>query len=154
MKFLILVIIIFFYSCQTKVENKSIDKNYSEVELKLEKESSILRSLSYESEKILLLSETIKIPYDSLINILKIYMYETKDHEYPIDSVKFYSSKGLYLISKQFSYPKEKVASWIFSYKYGMLSKEQMEYEAIELYQQGKIDEQEQENDFDDDPIH
>jgi hypothetical protein len=69
---------------------------------------------------------TIKIiPYDSLNLILIDYYAGTSKYTYS-DSLKFYSESAINAISKKYNISRRKIASLIFSFKYEMLSKEEI----------------------------
>lgn len=80
--------------------------------------------LSYCSEKIILLSIIKKMSFDSLKLILTDYYSMTSGYTYSSDSSKIYSEKAISYISEQYHLPKRRVASIVFSFKYEMLSKE------------------------------
>ncbi len=88
--------------------------------------------LSDYSEKIVLLSAIKKIPYDSLNFILTDYYSTTSDHTSSSDSSKFYSEKALNEISIKYHISKRRAASLIFSFKYEMLTKEEIADKELE----------------------
>ena len=80
--------------------------------------------LSYEKEKIVLLSSIKKTNYDTLYLVLRDYYVLTSDNTYSEDSIVFIYNKAINSISKNYNIPKSKVASLIFSFKYEMQTKE------------------------------
>jgi hypothetical protein len=90
------------------------------------------------SEKIVLLSTIKRISYDSLYQILTDY-HIMVDYA-SSDSLKFYSKKAISYISEKYHVSKRRVASLIFSFKYEMLSKEEIVDEGLE-----KLEEEQQE---------
>lgn len=88
--------------------------------------------LSDYSEKIVLLSAIKKIPYDSLNFILTDYYSTTSDYTSSSDSSKFYSEKALNEISIKYHISKRRAASLIFSFKYEMLTKEEIADKELE----------------------
>lgn len=83
------------------------------------------------SEKIVLLSEIKRISYDSLSNILLDY-YTITSYYADSDSSKFYSQEALNKVSKKYHIQKAKIASLIFSFKYEMLSREDIANEEFD----------------------
>lgn len=121
----ILIILISVLGCNNSEPKKIIS----------EKENQDQRAkdeLSNYSEKIVLLSAFKKIPYDSLNLILIDYYSITSDYTNSSDSSKFYSEKAIIDISEKYHITKRRVASLIFSFKYEMLTKEEIVDEELE----------------------
>lgn len=88
--------------------------------------------LSDQTEKIVLLSDIKGVSYDTLYAILKDYYALTDDYQYSRDSLSIISQNTISTISKTYRISKLKVASLIFSFKYEMQTKEEIEQEAID----------------------
>ena len=80
--------------------------------------------MSYNNEKIVLLSTIKKISYDSLNLILTDYSSITSDYINSPDSSRFYSDQAIRVLSTKYQMSKLKIASFIFSFKYEMLTKQ------------------------------
>lgn len=116
---LIMLLAIFLFSCGDNKEKKVLsDKEMNEENARIE--------LSDYSEKIVLLAAIKNISYDSLKFILTDYYAITSDFDNSSDSSKFYSDKAINDISTKYRLPKSKVASLIFSFKYEMLTREEV----------------------------
>jgi hypothetical protein len=97
----------------------------------------VKEELSDFSEKIVLLSTIKRISYDSLYQIFTDY-HIIVDYA-SSDSLKFCSEKAINYISGKYHISKRRVASLVFSFKYEMLSKEEIvddELEKLEEEQQ------------------
>lgn len=120
-----LILLISILSC-----NKSKPKKVlSETEKRVE---NAKEELSDFSEKMVLLSTMKRIPYDSLNLILIDYYSITSYYTDSSDSLMFYSQKAIDEISEKYHISKERTASIIFSFKYEMLTKEEMVNEEME----------------------
>jgi hypothetical protein len=82
-----------------------------------------------ESEKLMLLSILKKIPQDTLRLVLREYLKANPEY---LDGLGVNKADNLYSISQKYHISKFKIASIIFSYKYEMLTKEEIEESAIE----------------------
>jgi len=120
-----LIIIISVLSCHNSKPKKVLSK-------KEKQEQRAKDELSYYSEKIVLLSAIKKIPYDSLNLILTEYYTTTSDYTNSSDSSKFSTEKALNDISGKYHISKKRAASLIFSFKYEMLTKEEIADEELE----------------------
>lgn len=107
---------------------------------KEEQQQRVKDELADYSEKIVLLSAIRQISYDSLSLILIDYYSITYDYTNSSDSSKFYSEKAINDISEKYHISKRKTASLIFSFKYEMLSKQEIVDEELE-----KLEEEQQE---------
>ena len=127
MKFIvpILIIVSGVFSCKDSKPKKVLNA-------KEKQEERAKDELSDYSEKIVLLSTIKKIPYDSLSLILTDYYSITSDYINTSDSSKFYSEKAINEISSKYHISKRRVASLIFSFKYEMLTKEEIADEELE----------------------
>jgi len=101
---------------------------------------SLVQEYFLENEKIYLLSHIKNIPEDTIKLILTEYLSKS-DFNY------FYDEKSepkmddvIASISQKRKLSKSKIASIIFSYKYEMLTKEDLEMEAVENYNLEKED--------------
>ena len=121
----ILIILISVLSCN----NSKPEKILSEKE---KQEQRAKDELSYYSDKIVLLAVIKKIPYDSLNLILTDYYSTTSDYTNLSDSSKFYSEKALNEISIKYHISKRRAASLIFSFKYEMLTQEEIADKELE----------------------
>ncbi len=128
----LLILIIGILSCNNSKPQKEISE-------KERIEESAKKELSDYSEKIVLLSTIQKIPYDSLNFILIDYYSITSKYTYS-DSLQFYSKKAITDISQKYHIAPSRIATLIFSFKYEMLTKE-------EIFEKAKEDEYEQERD-------
>ncbi len=126
----LLILIIGIPSCNNSKPKKEISE-------KERIEESAKKELSDYSEKIVLLSTIQKIPYDSLNFILIDYYSITSKYTYS-DSLQFYSKKALSEISQKYHLTPSRIATLIFSFKYEMLTKD-------EIFEKAKEDEYEQE---------
>ncbi len=131
--FLILSLLsIFVSSCNNPKSKKETNKVSSEAE-KLEKiYKRVEENLSYDEEKIILLSAIRKIPLDTLNSILRDYYVFTDTVSSSDENSKYQYQSSISRISDKYKISKSKIASLIFSYKYEMLSKEDIEESAIE----------------------
>ena len=120
----ILIILICVLSCCNSKPKKELSK-------KEKQEKRVKENLSEYSEKIVLLSVIKKIPYDSLKFILTEYYTITAGYTNSSDSLKYYSEKAISHISEKYHILKRRAASLIFSFKYEMLTKEEIVDEEI-----------------------
>lgn len=138
--FILFIVSLFFYSCQhTKPKEETKISAESERFKKIRKR--IERNLNYDKEKIILLSEIRKIPFDTLNFILLDYFVAT-------DTILSFDKKSKYLyqnsivkISEKYKISKSKITSLIFSYKYEMLTREDIEENAIEDFKDNYVEE-------------
>lgn len=122
-------------SCKHAISDKVSTQELTGKEQKSKRDLIAFDELFNDNEKIVLLSETRKISFDTLQQILKDYYSETADYFYSRDSLRFFCEKAISSISSKFHITKSKASSLIFSYKYGMLSKQDIEEAAIDNYQ-------------------
>ncbi len=121
--------VLFLLIINTSCEDSESKNQLSEKE-KLYAEAET--ELSDQKEKIVLLSAIKKISYDTIFSILKDYYSHTSEYSSSSDSSRFFSEKAMELISKKYQISINKVASVIFSFKYEMLSKDEIIEEFIE----------------------
>lgn len=95
-------------------------------------EEGVKEELSTYSEQIALLSAIKNIPYDSLSRILTDYYFATFDYRNSTDSLKFYTEKAINDISDKYHISKRRAASLIFSFKYEMLTNEEIADKELE----------------------
>ena len=126
MKKILIILIFLVISCKDKEPEKVITKAPEKV---VNPYSSADYDLSKNSEKLMLLSILKKIPQDTLRLVLRDYLKENQYIEYG----NF--TDNIDTISQKYNISKFKIASIIFSYKYEMLTKEEIEQSAIETYQ-------------------
>lgn len=123
MKNLLLILVFMIIGCKDKEPEKVISKATAEV---VDPYFLADHDLNKNSEKLMLLSILKKIPKDTLRLILRDYLKKKLYAEYGdftdnIDS-----------ISQKHNISKFKIASIIFSYRYEMLTKDEIEQSAIE----------------------
>ncbi len=115
--FTFFILLLFICSCSKSKSKKLTDKE--------KQEEASNEELSSQKEKIVLLAVIKRTSYDTLYLILKDYYVITADY-LSTDSSRFYCEKAIELISEKYRIAKSKVASLIFSFKYEMLSKEEI----------------------------
>lgn len=129
-----LLLIHLFLACDNQEPEKKKVVEKSEAEELQERINSIENILKNESEKINLLAEFHRIPFDTLNSILRDYLvftsiYYNKD-ETRVEKYKSSISK----LNLRYKISKSKLASLIFNYKFEMITKEEIEDKAIEYY--------------------
>jgi len=129
MKKLLLVLILIVFGCKDKEPEKIIPTKIPEV---VDPYSTADAFLKMESEKLILLSILKKIPQDTLRLVLREYLKANPEY---LDGLGVNKADNLDSISQKYHISKYKIASIIFSYKYEMLTKEEIEESAIESYQ-------------------
>ena len=123
---------IIFYGCDNSQPKEKIKQKQTETE-RLEKVNSrIEEDLSYEKEKIILLSEVRQISFDTLNLLLRDYYVVTDTVSSSDEHSKFLYQSAIAKISDRYKISKSKIASLIFSYKYEMLTKEDIGESAVE----------------------
>jgi len=134
--FTIFILLQFFCSCQDSKPEKKEEKKMSETE-ELEKlNDNIERQLSYEKEKIILLSEIRKIPFDTVNLILRDYLVITDTVSSSAKNSKQIFQSAIVKISDKYKISKSRIATLLFSYKYEMITKEEIEESAVENFQE------------------
>jgi hypothetical protein len=143
MKNIILLIFIIFClnSCSNKKEEKVLSKSEKLTDSYFQADSE----LEFENEKITLISIMHGIPKDSVYLILRDY-YAKNDLSFDIDSKS--TENFIDTISKNRKMSKRKIASIIFSFKYEMQTKDEIEQDAIENYEDFKKDDRESEDEY------
>lgn len=141
-KITLLILTIFtLISCFHKKDKKVLSKKE-----KISQSSSMADSeLEFENEKISLISIMREIPKDSVKMILKDYYSK---YYSSIDIEDKYTEEFIDTISRNRKMSRQKVASIIFNFKYEMRTKQEIEQEAIENYEEFKIDEGEKDDPF------
>jgi len=112
--FILLMIICGCIGCGSK-------KNLTKQE---KQEQHAKEELSGYKEKIVLLSQMRRMSYDTLNLILTDYYSITSEYINSTDSSRVFCEKAIDIISGKYHISKAKAASLIFSFKYEMLSKE------------------------------
>ncbi|QIH40281.1 hypothetical protein G7A72_16350 [Flavobacterium sp. Sr18] len=143
MKNIILLIFIIFClnSCSNKKEEKVLSKSEKLTDSYFQADSE----LEFENEKITLISIMRGIPKDSVYLILRDY-YAKNDLSFDIDSKS--TENFIDTISKNRKMSKRKIASIIFNFKYEMQTKDEIEQDAIENYEDFKKDDRESEDEY------
>lgn len=129
MKKILLILIFMVIGCKDKEPEKVIAKEPAKV---VDPYSYTDFILSTDTEKLMLLSILKKIPQDTLRLVLREYL---KANPEDLDGLGMNKANNLDTISQKYHISKFKIASIIFSYKYEMLTKEDIEESAIETYQ-------------------
>lgn len=141
--FTIFILLQFFFSCQDSKLEKEAEKKKMSVTEELEKlNDNIERQLSYEKEKIVLLSEIRKIPFDTVNLILRDYLVITDTVSSSDENSKQLFQGAIVKISDKYKISKSKIATLLFSYKYEMITKEEIEESAVENFQENYEPEQ------------
>ena len=130
--FTLFIALYFFCSCNDTKPRKEKKNVITESENFEELNGKIERRLSYEKEKIILLSEARKIPFDTVNLILRDYYVAIDTVLSSDENSKQLFQSAIVKISTRYEISTAKVASLIFSYKYEMLTKEDIEESAIE----------------------
>ena len=128
MKKILLLLIFMVIGCKDKEPEKVIAKEPVKV---VDPYSYTDFILSTDTEKLMLLSILKKIPQDTLRLVLREYLKANPDD---LDGLGMNKADNLDTISQKYHISKFKIASIIFSYKYEMLTKEDIEESAIESY--------------------
>ena len=136
MKKLLLLIILIVCGCKDTEETKSIKiqeqrKEKGENKRKEKKEKITTYAdmiLELDAEKLALLSIIKKIPNDTLHLVLKDYINKT----FPLVTDVSKVNKIIDDISQKYHIPKVKIASIVFSYNFEVLTKDEIEQNAIE----------------------
>lgn len=134
-------LLLFFCSCQHSKLKQETKKVITETEKLQKANDRIENDLSYEKEKIILLSEVRKISFDTLNLILRDYYVVTDTVSSSDQNSKFLYQSAIAKISDKYKISKSKIASLIFSYKYEMLTKEDIGESAVEDFKDNYEDE-------------
>lgn len=111
------------YSCN-ETKEKKVDK-LEEEQKALEK---VENELNNNGEKIYLLAEANRLPFDTVYNLFRdFYLIYNKEGSYMEDALN-------YTVSKH-SIAKSKAAALVFSYKYEMLTREEIFDDEISKYE-------------------
>lgn len=133
----IFILLQFFCSCQDSKPEKEEEKKKMSVTEELEKlNDNIERQLSYEKEKIILLSEIRKIPFDTVNLILRDYLVITDTVSSSDENSKQIFQNAIVKISDKYKISKSRIATLLFSYKYEMITKEEIGESAVENFQE------------------
>lgn len=132
--FSLLLLSLVFWSCQHSKAKEEPKKILSDTK-KIEKITEhIEETLSYDREKVILLSQIRRIPFDTLNFILRDYYVATDTVSSFDKNSKYLYQSAIVKIANTYKITKSKIASLIFSYKYEMLTKEDIEESAIENF--------------------
>ena len=140
-----IILLIFTIFCLNSCSNKKEEKVLSKSEKLTGSYSQADSELQFENEKIALISIMRGIPQDSVYLILRDY-YAKNDMSFDIDN-KF-TEKFIDTISKNRKMSKRKIASIIFNFKYEMQTKDEIEQDAIENYEDYKNESSESESEY------
>ncbi len=132
--FSLFILLLFFCSCQDSVPMEEPPKEIAKIQ-KLQNENNRIDDLlSNEKEKIILLSEIRKIPFDTLNLLFRDYHVFTDIVSSSDVNSKYLYQTAIEKISDRFKITKSKVAALIFSYKFEMLTKEDIVESMAEDY--------------------
>lgn len=132
--FIVIISLMSILSCKHSKSKEESHKPLNETE-KLERISAqIEERLSCQKEKIILLSEIRKISFDTLNLIIRDYYVITDTVSDSDKDSKFLYQNAIARISQSFKIQKAKIATLIFSYKYEMLTKEEIGESAVETF--------------------
>lgn len=138
----IVTLLLFCCGCKDTKPKEETTRVLPETE-KIEKANSRIEDdLSNEKEKIILLSEVRKISFDTLNLILRDYYVLTDTISDSDQNSKFLYQSAIAKISDRYKISKSKIASLIFSYKYEMLTKEDIGESAMEDFKDNYEEEQ------------
>lgn len=121
-------------SCSNKKQFK-VEKVLTKAEKEVIQLENAEYELRYSKEKIALLSAIKGVHYDTLYSILKDYYYNLDGNN---DNDTLVRNAILYTAEKHVS-SKSKIASCIFSFKYEMLTKDEIMGNDISVYTRQKI---------------
>ncbi len=132
-----------FFACGSKAETKKEEKAITEEEKIQMRYDHADMVLSFDKEKVLLLSIIKGVEEETAKSILRDYLIYDLDSFVEEDNSK--AKKVILEISEKHSLPVSKVASLIFSYKYEMITKEEVEESVIERIEQSRYEDYEEE---------
>lgn len=132
--FTLFILLQFVCSCQDSEPKEETKKVTTETEKLQAVNDRIEDDLSSEKEKIILLSEVRKISFDTLNLILRDYYVITDTLSSSDQNSKYQYQSAVAKISDRYKISKSKIASLIFSYKYEMLTKEDIGESAVENF--------------------
>lgn len=125
MKKLLLILILLVFGCNDKKETEFIKEQEQRKEKKTLTYADAI--LELDAEKLALLSIIKKIPNDTLHLVLKDYLNKTISSVSDVNKV----DKIIDTISQKYHISKIKIASIVFSYNYEMITKDEIEQNAI-----------------------
>lgn len=136
MKKLLLILILLVFGCNDRKETEFIKEQEQRKEKGKEKKTRTYADaiLELDAEKLALLSIIKKIPNDTLHLVLKDYLNKTISSVSDINKV----DKIIDTISQKYHISKIKIASLVFSYNYEMITKDEIEQNAIANEQDNK----------------
>lgn len=134
MKKLILIFVIIAFGCNDKKETEFLESQ-EKIKKEYDKAHTVTDVLlDFDGEKLALLSIIKNTPNDTLRLVLKDYLNKT----YPFVTDASKVDKIIDTISQNYHMSKVKIASIVFSYNYEMLTKDEIEQNAIENEQDNK----------------
>lgn len=132
MKKILLLLILLVFGCNDRKETEFIKEQEQRKEKKTRTYADAI--LELDAEKLALLSIIKKIPNDTLHLVLKDYLNKTISSVSDINKV----DKIIDTISQKYHISKIKIASLVFSYNYEMITKDEIEQNAIANEQDNK----------------
>ncbi len=132
----LLIITIFVVSCQQSKSEKKAERVLTESERIAKVYEAVDDRLSEAKEEIVLLSEIRKIPFDTLNLMLRDYLAETDTLSAFDKNSEVLIARAIARVSNKYKIPRARLASLIFSFKYEMLTKEDIEASAIEEFEE------------------
>ena len=132
MKKILLLLILLVFGCNDRKETEFIKEQEQRKEKKTRTYADAI--LELDAEKLALLSIIKKIPNDTLHLVLKDYLNKTISSVSDINKV----DKIIDTISQKYHISKIKIASIVFSYNYEMITKDEIEQNAIANEQENK----------------
>ena len=127
--------VLLLFSCSSKESKEETKIVMTETEKLNQINSRIVDRLSDEKEIIILLSEVRKVSFDTLNLILRDYYVATDTVSVSANNSRKLYQNAIATVAGRYKISRSKIAALIFSYKYEMLTKEDIEESAIEDFQ-------------------
>ena len=134
MKNILLLLILLVFGCNDRKETEFIKEQDQRKEKEKKTRTYADAILELDAEKLALLSIIKKIPNDTLHLVLKDYLNKTISSVSDVNKV----DKIIDAISQKYHISKIKIASIVFSYNYEMITKDEIEQNAIANEQENK----------------
>lgn len=134
MKNILLLLILLVFGCNDRKETEFIKEQDQRKEKEKKTRTYADAILELDAEKLALLSIIKKIPNDTLHLVLKDYLNKTISSVSDVNKV----DKIIDTISQKYHISKIKIASIVFSYNYEMITKDEIEQNAIANEQENK----------------
>lgn len=131
---IIFFVAIIYYGCDNSKPKEKIEQKETETERLGKVYERIEDNLSYDKEKIILLSEIRKISFDTLNLILRDYYVITDTVSSSDENSKHLFQNAIAKISDKYKISKSRIATLLFSYKYEMITKEEIEESAVDEF--------------------